>query len=305
MAGLQQVRAMARRDIDVILRTYNRATLLGDAIASFFEADHSGISARLIVVDNASSDGTANLLEQAAARYGDRILPLNEAKAGGQHALNCGLACADAPIVAFFDDDERIVPGWLQVIAREFAAPATDYIAGPVAPITDEPLPDWLPGGFGGVLGIIDNGPDRRPYGAGFAGMLTQGNCALRRSIFGETGPYPEQLPTAEDRWLFDWLVRNHKAGFYCPDLAVHHIMQPERITRSYFRNWAQREGRDRAVCDRLNGTPAVLIHPWYWRKNVGSALRWMLRRGGAAGIFRDELTLRIAASYLRQWLRP
>ena len=295
---------MARRDIDVILRTFNRAALLQDAIASFFAADHSGIAARLIVVDNASSDDTEKLLAAAAARYGEGLLALRETKVGGQHALNCGLASADASIIAFFDDDERIAPDWLQVIAREFVDPATDYIAGPVAPITAGPLPDWLPGGFGGVLGIIDNGPDRRRYGAGFAGMLTQGNCALRRSVFDETGPYPEQLPTAEDRWLFDWLVRNGKAGFYCPDLIVRHIMQPERITRSYFRDWAQREGRDRAICDRLAGTPPVIARPWYWREISGSALRWLLRRGGVSGIFRDELSLRIAASYVRQWFR-
>jgi glycosyltransferase involved in cell wall biosynthesis len=289
-------------DIDVILRTHNRAAMLGDAVASFFAADHGGVAARLLVVDNASSDGTAQLLAQLTSEHGARLVALHEPRPGGQHALNCGLARADAPLVAFFDDDERIVPGWLQAIIREFADPATDYMAGPVLPLTDSALPDWLPSGFGGVLGIIDNGAERQRYAPGFGGMLTQGNCALRRSVFAAIGAYPAELATSEDRWLNQWLTGQGKQGFYCPDFAVHHVMQPERITRSYFRSWAAREGRDRAVCDRLATARALITQPWYWKEIAGCAARWILQRGTAADRFHDELMLRIAAAYARQW---
>jgi glycosyltransferase involved in cell wall biosynthesis len=285
--------------VDVILRTHNRAALLGGAVESLVAADRTGISVRLLVVDNCSSDGTPELLAALAQRHPDLVVPIREDRPGGQHALNAGLARAEAPVVAFFDDDERVAPDWLQVIAREMVDPATDYIAGPALPLWDEPAPEWLPDGFGGVLGIIDSGPERRAFGPDFAGMLTQGNCALRRSIFDETGPYPANLPTGEDRWLFEWLQARGKRGFYCPDLRIHHLMQRERLSQAYFRQWAAREGRDRATCDRLAGAPSVFGQKWYWRYVGAAAATLFSRRASTAERFKAELELRQARARL------
>lgn len=285
--------------VDVILRTHNRAALLGGAVESLVAADRTGISVRLLVVDNCSSDGTPELLAALAQRHPDLVVPIREDRPGGQHALNAGLARAEVPVVAFFDDDERVAPDWLQVIALEMADPATDYIAGPALPLWDEPAPEWLPDGFGGVLGIIDSGPERRAFGPDFAGMLTQGNCALRRSIFDETGPYPANLPTGEDRWLFEWLQARGKRGFYCPDLRIHHLMQRERLSQAYFRQWAAREGRDRATCDRLAGAPSVFGQKWYWRYVGAAAATLFSRRASTAERFKAELELRQARARL------
>ena len=291
---------MKQCSIDVILRTHNRAHLLPDAVASFFAADDSGLSARLIVVDNASTDTTNALLAELALRHVPRLLPLHEPRPGGQHALNCALSVSRADIVGFFDDDERIVPGWLQAIAREFSNPATDYIAGRVLPPQGSQLPDWIPKGFGGVLGHVDHGQRRRRYAPGFSAMLTQGNCALRRAVFSEFGPYPEALRTAEDRWLNHRLRKAGKRGYYVPDLCVTHLLQPDRITPAYFRNWALREGRDLAVCDALAGDRWLTTRPWYWRKLAECALRWLARAGTGADQLYHELFLRMAISYIR-----
>jgi glycosyltransferase involved in cell wall biosynthesis len=285
--------------VDVILRTHNRAALLEDAVESLVAADSTGLSVRLLVVDNRSTDRTPELLAALAQRHPGLVVPIREDRPGGQHALNAGLARAEAPVVAFFDDDERVAPDWLQVIAREMANPATDYIAGPALPLWDEPAPEWLPDGFGGVLGIIDSGPERRAFGPAFAGMLTQGNCALRRSLFDETGPYPANLSTGEDRWLFEWLQARGKRGFYCPDLRIHHLMQRERLSQAYFRQWAAREGRDRATCDRLAGAPSVFGQKWYWRYVAAAAATLFSRRAGKAERFKAELELRQARARL------
>lgn len=285
--------------IDVVLRTCNRRAMLGDAVASFFAADHAGVEARLLVVDNNSTDGTQELLAELAARHGARLVPLAERRPGGQHALNRGIAESSAPVVAFFDDDERIATGWLQAIRTEFADPATDYIAGPVRPADGFVLPEWVPAGFGGVLGIIDSSPTRRAFETGFAAMLTQGNCALRRSVLAEAGPYPDDLPTAEDRWLNQWLIDHGKRGFYCPELAVEHAMQPARVTPGYFRRWAAREGRDLFVCDRLAGRPAPFRKAWYWHQLVRAAGDWLRPGTSKARRLQGELSLRVAHSYL------
>jgi glycosyltransferase involved in cell wall biosynthesis len=290
--------------IDVVLRTYNRAHLIGDALASILDADHDGIELRVLIVDNGSTDDTPAVLAQLVSGREDKVTILHEARPGGQLALNAAIARCTAPVIAFFDDDERVSKNWLQVIAREFADSRTQFIAGPCLPLWHGPEPDWLPAGFGGVLGIIDNGSDRRTYGPDFGGMLTQGNCAVRAGIFAEVGPYPDELKTAEDRWLHEWLCANNRTGYYCPDLVIHHIMQESRINRAYFRSWAVREGRDRAACDRLAGVRSSARQPWYWRQVLGDV--WIFGKSAMTGksqsssAFAAELGLRQALAYIR-----
>ncbi len=285
--------------VDVVIRTHNRAHLVGGAIDSVLASDRKGLTLRIIVVDNASTDNTPHVLEAKARESSLQLVLLHGKKPGGQHALNHAIVMCTAPVIAFVDHDERIDVGWLQAIAREFADPVTDYIAGPCRPLWGCEPPTWLPSGHGGVLGIIDYGPMRQRFGPGFKGMLTQGNCAVRREIFEEVGPYPETLVTAEDRWLNAWLSARGKQGFYCPDFAIDHIMQVDRISKDYFCRWAAREGRDRARVDAMSGLPSLLSQLWYWRECAANA--WIVataRIKGAeyeATAFAAELKLRTA----------
>lgn len=289
--------------IDVVLRTHNRAEMLEAAVESLFAADRTGIALRLLLVDNASSDETPGLVARLAERHAPLLVPLREEKPGGQHALNCAIAHASAPVIAFFDDDERVPPGWLQAIAREMDGTQTVFVTGPCRPLWEGAPPPWLPDGYGGVLGIIDYGEQRLRFYRDFGGMLTQGNCALRRQVFERTGPYPAQLTTAEDRWLNAWLEAVGAEGYYCPQMAVLHLMQPGRLNKRYFRRWAMREGRDRAVADALAGMPGLLCQRWYMKQLLGAAATLLLRRGGAKARFRAELDLRQAWANLRESL--
>ena len=295
---------MADVAVDIVLRTHNRAAILEEAVESLFAADATGVRFRLLLVDNASTDGTAELVARLAGRFGPQLVPLFEARPGGQHALNCAIAVAEAPLIAFFDDDERVAPQWLQVIAREFADPDTVFIAGPCRPLWNGAAPEWLPAGYGGVLGMIDYGSERMRFYRDFGGMLTQGNCAVRRWVFAATGPYPDDLATAEDRWLNAWLEARGTVGYYCPDFAVSHLMQEERLNRAYFESWAAREGRDRAVSDRLSGLPSLFRHRWYWAQMLRSTLALALRRGSQADRFRARLDLIQAVANARTSLR-
>ena len=126
-------------DIDVVLATHNRAGLLGQAIGSFVRAAAAsdGGTARLLVADNNSKDGTRRVVEAAQAAHPDaRIEYLFEPRQGKAHALNLGVAQSQADVIGFFDDDEQLAPDWLRVLRRAFADPALEFAGGPV-------LPDW------------------------------------------------------------------------------------------------------------------------------------------------------------------
>ena len=79
----------------------------------------------MVIVDDASSDGTRALLDEALAR-GDLALSVHhlQVSRGPAAARNAGWRAAGAPIVAFTDDDCRPSPHWLQAGIAAMAATA-------------------------------------------------------------------------------------------------------------------------------------------------------------------------------------
>jgi glycosyltransferase involved in cell wall biosynthesis len=106
--------------ISVVLATYNRAGLLPRAVGSVLA--QTGVDFELIVVDDASSDGTQQYLATIAD---PRVRTLRvETNLGPSGARNRGLDAARAPVVAFLDSDDRYLGGRLAVPLAAFADPA-------------------------------------------------------------------------------------------------------------------------------------------------------------------------------------
>ena len=292
--------------IDVVLATYNRAGLLGPAIQSF-AAGASACPARLLVVDNNSSDDTRATVEAAqAAHPGVAIEYLFEPKQGKAHALNLGIAHSDADVIAFFDDDEQVAPDWLAVLARAFADPKLEFAGGPVRPDWSAPVPGWVPHErYNGVLSLVDDGAERRWYGEpGFKGMLIGANAAMRRDALRRVGPYTTRYKWAEDREMYARLLATGSKGAYLPDLVVYHHVPAKRLTKRYYRQWAYSEGRTNGsalrameVCDEPPARLALGAPLWMWRRTLqamGLAARgYVLGRANDAKTFAAELDLR------------
>ena len=252
--------------IDTLLPTYNRCGLLARALDSFLVAERpENAVVTLIVVDNNSTDATSNVVADYVAKYPDRIRYLFEPKQGKHHALNAGLECSCADVIALFDDDEVLERNWYKVVVGASK-------------------PHWLPSGYPGVLGIIHNGEQRLQYGsAGLPGMLTGGNSAIRRAVLERCGPYSADFMYAEDRYMYMQLQRLGAVGFYDPDLIVFHHVPPWRLTKTYYRHWVFTEGRIKGKVARQAPTEqrSLLGAPlWMWRRAVESACDLMLWLG-------------------------
>jgi len=270
--------------IDVIVPTYNRSALLPQALDSALAARiPENVMVQFLVVDNNSHDHTPNVISSYIHANKNRIIYLFEAQQGRHHALNTGIAHSTSDIVAFFDDDERLSPEWLVMITEAFQNPKVDYIAGPVRPIWGAHPPLWLPSeGYNGVLGIVDNGTECRPFNtSGFQAMPTGGNFAIRRSALDRCGPYLPDFMYHEDRYMYHQLIKIEAYGLYLPSLEVFHLIPKKRLKKSYFRHWAYNEGLNlgrmasmtphegRSIC----GAPL-----WKWRQlaeALASRISW------------------------------
>ncbi|HEY0393957.1 MAG TPA: glycosyltransferase [Candidatus Elarobacter sp.] len=120
--------------ISVVIATKDRAALLDAALASL-RAQENPPEYELIVVDNGSSDATADVARKHGALYAFVAEP-NRGK-----ARNAGIARASGEVIAFVDDDVVTPPHFL---AAHAAAHEDDIfplaVSGPIVNVPDPAL---------------------------------------------------------------------------------------------------------------------------------------------------------------------
>ncbi len=102
--------------LSVVIPTWNRARLVGEAIESAL-AQHAG-RIEVVVVDDGSTDDTADVL---ARGFDSRICLLRLPRRGGAGAArNAGVRVASGELLAFLDSDDLWLPGKLDAELRAF-----------------------------------------------------------------------------------------------------------------------------------------------------------------------------------------
>jgi glucosyl-dolichyl phosphate glucuronosyltransferase len=271
--------------LDVILPTFNREALLRRTIDSLERARRpSHLDVRILVVDNASTDGTRAMVHGAAPRFGGRLTYLFEPITGKPHALNAGIAATDGELVGLIDDDEEIDDGWFECIARTFVDREIDFLGGRCLPRWGASRPAWLGTGYLGVIGWVDPGEEPRTMDASYPGILTGGNAVIRRSRLEKAGGYSTalnrtgaQLLGCEDEDMYHRLLALGARGRYAPDLVIYHHVPASRLTKRYFRRWCFWRGVSLGVMDRTRPANVAYL-AGVPRYQIGRAARGLLR---------------------------
>jgi len=248
--------------LDVIVPTYNRHSLLERALESLLVADvPAGLEVKVTAVDNNSRDNTRSVVDSFKARFAGRLNYLFEPNPGKSHALNTGIAATSGELVGMIDDDEEIDRSWFVRIHEIFADDELDFIGGPYVPRWGAPPPSWLPSRYSGVIGAFNLGPERRPYGTDTT--LPGGNAVMRRSTLQKLMPYSTVLGPHGDTYLADEdsdmylrLIESGAKGLYLPDLVIYHYIHPQRLTKHYYRHWCLRRGISSGILDREHRKP-------------------------------------------------
>ncbi|MBD5253205.1 MAG: glycosyltransferase family 2 protein [Barnesiella sp.] len=117
--------------IDIIIPVYNRATVVGKTLRSI--EMQMVMPARVILVDNNSSDHTLDVLREWAdkmERRGLTVKVLTESKPGAASARNRGLDESTAEYVMFFDSDDLMLPDHVESFADRLASHPEADVAG-------------------------------------------------------------------------------------------------------------------------------------------------------------------------------
>ena len=313
--------------VTILICTYNRGPLLRETLAAMQEMSRpSACAVDILVVDNNSTDNTADVVATAAASARFPITLLSERQQGKSFALNTGLAVATGDVLALTDDDVLPATDWLVRVVDAFRKHDVTFVFGKVLPRWScTPPPELLTTpaqDIWGPLAIVDYGDEGTRYEASNTGQRLPigANLSFLRSALVSIGGWRTDLGkvnntliSGEDHEIFMRLRRHGLySGFYDPAMSVRHYVPASRLTRSYFRRWFFWHGitqaimldelypeLDMAAVPRIAGVPRFAC-----RQGLAQAGRWMATRSGdALSAMVEELRLlQYAGLFLQCW---
>lgn len=182
-------------EVSIIIPTYNRLWCLPRAIAS---CGQNSCSTEIIVVDDGSSDGTWEWLEEQ-----QDIIKIRQKNQGQTYAVNAGTAVATGKYIRFLDSDDFLLPGIIDLQLEAAKMADADLVCNRVddyehetQAITSYPDIDW------DDFLTVQLGNN---YGSHFLGMLF-------RTDWVRTVPRRPEFALREDRmFLLEYGLLNPK----------------------------------------------------------------------------------------------
>jgi len=277
-------------DISVIICTYNRA----DSLRITLESARgirvpAGVTWELLLVDNNSTDSTADVCKSFAGELPVRYL--RETRQGLSCARNLGIQEAAGNIIAFTDDDVNIAPEWLaELWGAAIAHPEADFFGGRIEPCWESEPPAWIARHSADILAGITiefslgdkelyMDRDRPFFGAN---MAYRHAAMLRMGTFREElGMKGNMLGGHEETEYMRRLLAAGSKGLYVPGMLIHHRNRTERITEGYVLRWFAGAGRCHVRAGDIKPAAATLFGaPRYlWRKLIVNTLPYIARR--------------------------
>jgi glycosyltransferase involved in cell wall biosynthesis len=228
--------------VTVLVDTYNYGHFIEEAIDSVLAQDFPPEQMEILVVDDSSTDDTADRVR----KYGDRIQYFYKPNGGQASALNFGIAQARGEIVAFLDGDDYWLPGKLQRVAAEFEMHPEAGMVYHNFFYKRDPSPDQLPdSGLAGVSGFL---PDNRKSLLGYD-LHPTATLAFRRSVLQRLLPVPERLIVQADAHLSACVI------FVAPIVYIDQPLTVYRVHADNLWNWA---GNTPPGCNMFEGDPAA-----------------------------------------------
>lgn len=160
--------------VTVIIPTYNREKKLPDAIESALNQTY--LNTQIIVVDDGSTDGTANLIKKYS-----RVEYYYKKNGGQASARNEGLKHAKGTIIASLDSDDIWYPDFLKICVEKLERDQLDFVFAN----WDQDAKD------GGPWNFLINDPFLKPYFSKYKNNWVDLEYKEVRDLFLKACPSP------------------------------------------------------------------------------------------------------------------
>ena len=229
--------------LSIVIATYNRATLLLDALKSVIRQSAPAQEWECVVVNNNSSDNTSERFAEFAGEHPEYNLRIvDEPNQGLSYARNRGIRESVGEYIAIIDDDEHIAEDFVAAYIKLFdSVPEAVAAGGPIVARYPTGRPRWMscyterP-----IANTMYFGEEVREFPKGR--VPGGGNMALRRSAIRRYGVFDtslgysgESLIGGEECDLFERLQIADAKYYYVPTAVMYHIIPREKLTKEYF----------------------------------------------------------------------
>lgn len=211
-------------EVTVVLTTRDRWEVL-ESMGLRAALIQKAVDSEIIVVDDGSSDGTADRLRMLGD---DRIRILQGGGRGPAHARNVGLAAADGEFVAFLDDDDAWSPRKLREQLDHTIKSHADFVYSPAVIVDDRMAP----------IGVASAPAPEDLYRSLLArNVIAAGgsNVLVRTELLRDLGGFDEELFVHEDWDLFLRLATVGRPA-RCDQLLIAYLLyrrlEPNRFQR-------------------------------------------------------------------------
>jgi glycosyltransferase involved in cell wall biosynthesis len=248
--------------ISAVICTYNRCDRLSYALQALTQQSLPGDRFEVIVIDNASTDGTKALCDRYGGQFTNFVY-VYEPILGLWQARNRGVEVATGEYIAYLDDDAIPCVGWLEAILDCFQTvqPQPVGIGGPITGLWQINRPSWLSERIAHYYTVCDYGEQSHwmpancyPYGA---------NMAYLKRAIAETAGFIQELDRQGNNllsmgeiWLSRLLAKQGGKFYYCADARVEHWVSEKRLNREWLLQRGYWQGVSDAITDETLGKP-------------------------------------------------
>lgn len=269
-------------NISLVICTRNRANHLSETLRSLTKMQ-VGSNWELIIVNNGSTDNTAEILNKYQSEISHPFEIVNESTPGVGRARNAGWRIARGRFIAFIDDDCYPAQDYLPSMLKCFESEEIGFVGGRVLlhDPTDFPI----------TIQTLERTVELFPGGFVPAGLIHGANFAFRRSALEQVCGFDERMgkgtPFAcEDVEILPRILVKGYKGVYNPRPLIYHhhrrktLVEASQLMKIY--DYAR--GAYYAKCILSSNLRKVYVKNWCWTfsPNISSIRRLVRELIGA-----------------------
>jgi glycosyltransferase involved in cell wall biosynthesis len=208
--------------VSVIVPTYNRASYLSSLLNALSAQVYPSSLIEVIIVDNSSTDGTEEVVNNFTARTSFPVRYLYKNDEGPAIARNLGARSSAGEILAFTDSDCIPRPDWIRNAVSGLGE-GDGFVCGSIIPVPGE------------RRGFLEHQMERMSRDNG---TYPTANILYRRAVFEALGGFREDFgtfswgfPVGGDDTDLAWRVK--RAGYgvsFVPNAVIYHQSSPSSL---------------------------------------------------------------------------
>ncbi len=207
-------------DISVIIPAYNAEKTISRCLNGFRKQTVPSTSYEIIVVDDGSTDGTADIVKQFPVRY------LHQENSGPASARNYGASLSKAEIILFTDADCIPDSHWIEEMIKPFHDTNTMAVKGAYETRQKEIVARFAQIEFEERFTLLEE--------AETTDMVDTYSAGYRHHIFQKLGGFDTRFPVAnnEDTELSYRMEALQLKMIFSPKAIVQHLGHPDSVLR-------------------------------------------------------------------------